>query len=242
MDHINRIIKKAQDDLFPQLEAKIRAELATKDKDWLIEQIIFLTCERHSLHEQNHRFNNLRERINRIRKTDYTTHFFNTFIQHYQHVTREQLESENYLINPSHMGLEIITPNQRTPKGNILLEKARDLLYVCLYGDNTMNIDLERGKEEILTIILPESKSDTFFFLKAVTEIDVKGTWLDPEGISNDEQAKNHKLQVEFSTDEEGLINNAIIVALKLINFLHVNEQILYTYLEKIDRSSLVSN
>jgi hypothetical protein len=43
MDTIHSIIKKAQDDLFPELEAKIRSELVKKDKDWLIDQIIYLT-------------------------------------------------------------------------------------------------------------------------------------------------------------------------------------------------------
>lgn len=239
MDNINSIIKKAQDDLFPQLEAKIRTELEKKDKDWLIDQIIFLTCEKHSLHEQKHNLDDLKKRLARIRTANYNLQNLNNFVEQYQNITREELEQNNFLLNPPHMGLDIIAPHQRSSTGKLLLEKARDILYTCLYGDETINIHLARIKEEILTIMLPASKSDTLFFLKAVTEVEAKGTWLDPEGVSNDQQAPNHKLQIEFRNDKDGIIGLTVLVALKLINFLQVNEQILYCYLEKIERSSL---
>ncbi|WP_299104921.1 hypothetical protein [uncultured Tenacibaculum sp.] len=242
MNNINSIIKKAQDDLFPQLEAKIRAELEKKDKDWLIDQIIFLTCEKHSLHEQKHNLDNFKKRLERIHTANYNLQHLDNFIKQYQNTTREVLEKNNLLINPPHMGLDTISSLQRSSNGDLLLEKARDVLYSCLYGDESINIHLTREQEEILTIMLPVSKSDSLFFLKAVTEVEAKGTWLDPEGISNDQQTPNHKLQIEFSNDKNGTIGLAALVALKLINFLHVNEQILYCYLEKLERSSLETN
>ncbi|SEE42794.1 hypothetical protein SAMN04487765_2532 [Tenacibaculum sp. MAR_2010_89] len=239
MDSINNIIKKAQNDIFPELEAKIRLELEKKDKDWLIDQIIFLTCERHSLHEQKSNFENIKKRLTRIKNIGYNSKTLSDFIGKYQKINRSNLEESGLLLNPPKMGLNSIAVQQRSIKGETLLKKVEDMLYVSLYGDITINVDLKRNQKEILTIMLPKSKSDSLSFLKAVTEMNVTGTWNDPDGVSNDDHTNNVELQIEFNNDEEGTIGLAIFTALNLINLLHVNEQILYTRMEKIERSSL---
>lgn len=239
MNNINSIIKKAQDDLFPQLEAKIRAELEKKDKDWLIDQIIYLTCEKHSLHEQQIDLEKMKRRLTRICTKNYNEQRITEFINAYRNIDRTELEKAGFLVNPPHMGLATIESFQRSKKGATLLEEAQDILYATLYGDSTINVHLTRGHEEILTMILPENKSETLSFLKAVTEVNVAGTWKDPEGISNDDHAKNIGLQVEFGDNQNGTIGLAVFVALNLINLLHVNEQILYARMERIERSSL---
>ena len=241
MNNISSIIKKAQDDLFPQLEAKIRAELELKDKDWLIDQIIYLTCERHSLHEQKQTLENIQSRINRIRQKGYNDETITQFIDCYQKVSRADLESTGYLINPPHLGLASIETYQRTEKGESLLEEAQDMLYASLYGDTSINVNLTRGQEELLTMMLPQDKSEKLSFLKAVTQVNALGTWKDPEGVSNDDQTNNIGLQVEFGDNEKGTIGLAVFVALNLINLLQVNEQILYARMEKVERSSLQS-
>lgn len=139
------------------------------------------------------------------------------------------------------MGLAAIEPRQRSTKGEALLEEARDMLYTLLYGDKDINVHITRGKEEILTMVLPQGKSDTLSFLKAVTEMNTTGTWKDPQGISNDDQANNIGLQVEFGDNAKGNAGLAVFVALNLINLLHVNEQIFYARMEKVERSSLQS-
>ena len=241
MNDISSIIKKAQDDLFPQLEAKIRAALELKDKDWLIDQIIYLTCERHSLHEQKQNLEDIQRRINRIRKKGYNNHTITQFIDRYKKVSRAELEAAGYLINPPHLGLATIETRHRTPEGEALLEEAQDMLYATLYGDASISVNLTRGQEELLTMILPQSKSDALSFLKAVTQVNALGTWKDPEGVSNDDQANNIGLQVEFGDNEKGTIGLAVFVVLNLINLLQVNEQILYARMEKVARSSLQS-
>ncbi|EZH74244.1 hypothetical protein ATO12_15370 [Aquimarina atlantica] len=241
MDTISSIIKKAQDDLFPELEKKIRLELQKKDKNWLIDQIIYLTCERHSLHEQKNRLEDMKKRLDRIHKVGYDDRALMNFVDKYRKISREYLEESRFLMQPPHMGLATIEPHQRSKKGEILLEEARDMLYLTLYGDTTINVNLTRGQEEVLTIILPLSKSDSLFFLKAVTEVNADGTWSDPEGVSNDDHTNNVGLQVEFSDHKKGSIGMAIFVALNLINLLHVNEQIFYARMEKVERSSLQS-
>ena len=239
MNTINTIIKKAQDDLFPELESKIRSELEKKDKDWLIDQIIYLTCERHSLHEQKKNLEAMQTRLNRIRKVGYTVADLTEFIKTYKTISREELESKGFLLHPPHLGLAAIESHQRSAHGEALLEKARDLLYVSLYGDSTIEVNIIRDQEDMLTITLPESKADALSFLKAVTETTTSGIWKDPEGVSNDDHACNLGLQVEFGDNTDGTIGLAVLVALKLINLLHVNEQILYARLEKVERSSL---
>ncbi|WP_431166506.1 hypothetical protein [Tenacibaculum halocynthiae] len=239
MDSINNIIKKAQNDIFPELEAKIRLELEKKDKDWLIDQIIFLTCERHSLHEQKSNFENIKKRLIRIKSIGYDSKTLSDFIGEYQKINRSKLEESGLLLNPPKMGLNSIAVQQRSIKGETLLKKVEDMLYVSLYGDITINVDLKRNQKEMLTIMLPKSKSDSLSFLKAVSEMNVTGTWNDPDGVSNDDHTNNVELQIEFNNDEEGTIGLAIFTALNLINLLHVNEQILYTRMEKIERSSL---
>ncbi len=239
MDNISSIIKKAQNDLFPELEAKIRTELEKKDKDWLIDQIIYLTCERHSLHEQKESLDDMRKRLIRIGKTAYDDQSLVDFIDQYKKMNREELETARFLLNPPHTGLGSIESHQRSKTGEALLEKARDVLYLALYGDKTINVNITRGQEEILTMILPLSKSDSLFFLKSATEVNATGTWKDPEGVSNDDHAQNIGLQVEFGDNKKGTIGIAVFVALHLINLLHVNEQILYARMEKVERSSL---
>ncbi|MFY7670793.1 hypothetical protein ACOSP6_06860 [Tenacibaculum sp. MEBiC06402] len=239
MDDISNIIKNAQDELFPELESRISAQLNKKDKDWLIDQIIYLTCERHSLHEQKEKLKILKNRIARITKKGFTDHRINAFIDAYKNTSRSELLETGFLINPPHLGLHKIETFQRSQKGEMLLEEACDILYAVLYGDTAMNIRIPRSREEILTIIIPESKSDIFNFLKAVTETKITGTWNDPEDISNDDHTNNIELQIEFSDTKDGILGTAAFVALQLINLLEINEQILYARLENIERSSL---
>jgi hypothetical protein len=239
MDDINSIIRKAQNDLFPQLEAKIRSELEQKDKDWLIDQIIYLSCERHSLHEQRENLEQMKVRLNRIKGKGINEQRVQGFINQYQNIQREELEESAYLLNPPHKGLAVIEDQQRSPKGESLVEEAKDMLYAILYGDETINVSLNRGQEELLTMMLPQKKAHTLSFLKAVSEVNTSGTWKDPEGISTDDHVRNIGLQVEFGNNADGTLGNAVFVALNLINLLEVNEQIFYARMEKIERSSL---
>ncbi len=241
MRDIYNIIKRAKDDLFPQLEAKIRSELENKDKDWLIDQIIYLTCEKHGLHEQKNNLLKLKARLDRIKNLNYIDKDLIEFIEKYKKTKRQDLELLGYIIDAPHRGLDLIEPSKRSKEGEELLQRSKDLLYVALYGDTSINVKITRNQEEILTLVLPEGKKDTFTFLKAATEIKCNGTWKDPESISNDEHSNNIELQVEFNDNEQGVIGTAILVALNLINLLQINEEILYARLEKVQRSSLQS-
>lgn len=84
---------------------------------------------------------------------------------------RVYLETSGYLLAAPHMGLAAITKQQRSTKGEQLLQTAQDVLYAALYGDATLNITVARVHEEVLTIILPKAKTEAFDFLKAVLKL-----------------------------------------------------------------------
>ncbi len=50
-NNIETIVREINRDLVPEFEKKLRAHLAEQDKDWLIEQIVRLTLDAHSLEE-----------------------------------------------------------------------------------------------------------------------------------------------------------------------------------------------
>jgi hypothetical protein len=181
----------------------------------------------------------MRKQLTRIREKGYNDQTLLDFISLYRKIKREDLETGAFLVHPPAMGLASIESTQRTKKGAALLQEAQDMLYVALYGDETINVHVTRGKEEVLTMMLPEGKSEALFFLKAVTEVNAFGTWKDPEGVSNDDHTSNIGLQGEFGDTEKGTVGMAVFVALNLINLLHVNEQILYARTENVERSSL---
>ncbi|MGY6649597.1 hypothetical protein [Wenyingzhuangia sp. IMCC45574] len=239
MKDINSIFKKAQDDLFPELEAKIRAELETKDKNWLIDQIILLTCERHSLHEQHENLQAAKKFIRSIKERNYTYKYIQNFVTKYKGIKREDLEESNILINAPHMGLDVLESKHLSLQGQTILQETKEILYVLLYDDININTIFTREKEEILIMTIPTEKLDALSFLKATTEIKCEGIWKDPEGISNDEHANNTELHVEFGDYIDQRISEALFVVLNLLNLLLINEQIFYVRTTNVMRSSL---
>jgi hypothetical protein len=84
-------------------------------------------------------------------------------------------------------------------------------------------------------------KSDVLDFMKATTELSAMGTWQDPRGAANDFRADNVVMEIEYGEIEGETIGRGVITALKLINNLEINEEILYGRMEKIEQSTLVS-
>ena len=61
---------------------------------------------------------------------------------------------------------------------------------------------LDRGQQELLTVVVPQHKAEALDFLRASTEMSAVGTWHDPDGVSNDERADNVVLEVQFGEVE----------------------------------------
>ena len=84
-------------------------------------------------------------------------------------------------------------------------------------------------------------KSDVLDFMKATTELSATGTWQDPTGSDSDLRADNVVMEIEFGETEGEAIGQGVITALKLINNLEINEEILYGRMENVAQSTLVS-
>jgi hypothetical protein len=232
----------------PQFEERLRAYLAEHDKEWLIEQIVRLTLDAHSLEDMDRKFvremqsRRRAERAERVRALELDAAKLQAFIGRYKGYDRERLISEHYLLPQAPAkGTEAIPDSARTGSGQELLLHAKDMLFALLFGDESTHTRFERRQSELLTLNLPNSKAGALDFMKASTEYNVAGTWNDPDNVSNDQRADNLVLEVEYGEVEGELIGDGIVLALSLINNLEVNEQILYARMINLEQSTLIS-
>ena len=162
-------------------------------------------------------------------------------MKRFKGLTREALIAGKHLKDPPHKGKEAVDASHRSETGEALLTEAHDVFYALLFCDQGLGVALKRTKRDFLTVTLPSKKASSLErFMLAVTETRVAGTWLDPEGVSDDVEVSNTVLQVEFGDTDDDLVCDALIAVLGLINSLEVNEQILYARIEKIARSTLI--
>jgi hypothetical protein len=248
MANIDSILAQIQHDLTPQLEARLRAELATHDRDWLIEQIIRLSLPRETVAAREAAARRAAEaaarraRLERIRRLALDLPALQAFIAHNRSVDQPALIAAGHLL-PDHppKGTAAITALHRTPGGEDCLTHAKDVLFALLYGDAASGIHFDRCEREILTLTLPRAKAAALAYLQATTELQAHGTWQDPEQVSHDTRADNVLVQVEFGEMQGEWIGNGIVTALGLINNLEINEQILYAHMINVEQSTLIA-
>lgn len=248
MPNIDSVIGQINRELVPQFEEKLRAFLVTQDREWLIEQIIRLAMDAHSLQEmdrrqvQQQRARERTDRIARVRQMALCAETIAGFTEQYGAFDRSRLTEEGYLLeNAPIKGTALIDARHRTPKGDTLLQQAKDLLFCLLFGDDSTSTSLKRIQRELLSFTLPRFKAGALDFMKAATQFSAAGTWQDPESVSNDERADNAIFEVEFGEVEGELVGRGIICAMRLINHLEVNEQILYARMVNVEESTLIT-
>lgn len=248
MPNIEAILRQINRDLVPQFEEKLRAHLAQQDREWLIEQIVRLTLDAHSLEEmdrqhiQEQETKRRQERAERVRQLKLDEGRLAAFVRQYKEYGRERLIEEGLL--SSHTpprGGELISDEFRSKEGNELLHHAKDMLFGFLFGDESTNTYFHRMQRQLLTLTVPRLKSDALDFMKATTELSAQGTWQDPKGAASDMRADNVVLEIEYGELEGGQIGDGVVTALRLINNLEINEEILYGRIESIEQSTLVS-
>jgi hypothetical protein len=242
------------DDITDQLDAeraaafrlRLREKLLDQPKEWLVDQLLSRIGEapranspdesesdRHIAAERTARA----ARIKMMRLDDARLH---AFIERCRPLTRERLERDGYLIAPPVKGATLIDAACRTPNGEALLGEAKDLLEALLFGDAALNVRLARVQRELLTITVARPKVGAIAcLLRAATEIDAEGTWRDPDQISHDDRAPNTLIEVEYGEVASEAVGRGIKLALRLINDLEINEQILYARMENVEESSL---
>ncbi|MEO1086669.1 MAG: hypothetical protein AAFY88_20745, partial [Acidobacteriota bacterium] len=120
----------------------------------------------------------------------------------------------------------------RSAEGEALLQEVHDLFYALLFCSPAQGVRLQ----------VPAAGVSVTASMKRSSRAALPdGTWLDPEGISDDIGARNTLLQVEFGDSSDGLISDGLIVIIRLINFLEINEEILYARIEQLEKSTLVT-
>lgn len=248
MTNIETIIRQINREFVPEFEKKLRAYLAQQDKEWLIEQVVRLSLDAHSLEEMDRKHfqdsENVKraQRLNRVKEMNLTVETLNDFISKYRKITREKLIEDNFLsANAPQKGASLISEEFRSVEGEQLLQYAKDMLFGLLFGDESMNVRFERNQRELLSLNVPSFKSQVMNFMKASTELNALGTWQDPKGAANDMRADNIIIEVEYGEVKDELIGNGIVSALKVINNLEVNEVILYGRMSQIEQSTLAS-
>jgi hypothetical protein len=245
---IETIVRSINRELVPAFEERLRAELAGKDRDWLVDQIVRLTLDAHSLEEIDRRSvveakaRARAERAARVRDLALDRAGLERFVAEHPGVTREGLIAAGHLLaDAPPKGTAAITAAHRSPSGEALLTRAKDVLFALLFGDEAGGTRLDRVQHELLTMALPRFKAGALDFMQASTELAAAGTWQDPESVSNDERADNVLIEVQFGEVEGELVGRGIVVALSLINNLEINEQVLFARMVNVEETTLIA-
>ncbi len=244
---IETIIREVTKDLSPQFEERLRSFLATKDREWLIDQIVRLALDAHSLQDldrkqlEEAKTRDRAERIARLTKMKLDAEVLARFLEQYEAFDRDRLVRDGYLAEDAPVkGTDLIGDEHRTEAGAELLLLAKDTLFGLLFGDETTGTSLDRAQRELLTFTLPRFKAGALDFMKAATEFSAAGTWQDPASVSNDSRADNVILEVEYGEIAEELVGAGIVRCLSLVNNLEVNEQILYARMINVEQTTLI--
>ena len=249
LDDLVATLDAALDETF---EERLRAELALRERSWLVDQLARRVLRERHVHAHEHRrltrhlshvesTAQRHRRLERIERLGLDESALRAILGRYRALDRATLESKGYLISPPHEGEEALGPDHRSAEGERLLEEAHDLFYALLFCEAAQGVHLTRARRDFLTVTLPSKKADSLKrFMLAVTETSAAGTWLDPDGVSDDIDARNTVLQVEFGDTPDTMVCDALIAVLRMINNLEVNEEILYARIEQLEKSTLI--
>jgi hypothetical protein len=245
---IEELVRKINRELSPKFEERLRAELVDKDREWLIDQLVRLTLDAHSLQDLDvaaaveAKARRRAERLARVTQMAVDSQVVRTFVDDYTGITRESAIASGWLMDAAPAkGLAAIEASHRTAAGEGLLTRAKDLLFALLFGDESTGTKLDRVQQELLTLALPRPKAASLDFMRASTELAAAGTWQDPQSVSNDERADNVLLEVQFGETSDEIVGSGIVAALSVINNLEINEQVLYARMINVEQSTLIS-
>ena len=244
---IEALLREVNRGLVPQFEERLRAALAGRDREWLVDQIVRLALDAHSLQVLDRRLavaEQVRaraERAERVAGLALDHDAVKAFIERHAGLDRAGLIDAGHLAaDAPAKGTELLTAKHRSPTGEALLRDAKDVLFGLLFGDAATNTRLDRIQRELLTLTLPRFKAGALDFMRASTEVAAAGTWQDPESVSNDIRADNVIIEVEFGEVPGELVGKGIARCLSLINNLEVNEQVLYARMINVEESTLI--
>jgi hypothetical protein len=245
---IEDLVRAINRELSPQFEERLRQALADKDRDWLLDQLVRLTLDAHSLEDLDRtavveaKTRRRAERVSRVTALALEPQAVQAFTSDYKDMTRDRAIGDGYLLGDAPAkGTALLLAEHRTEAGEDLLLRAKDFLFGLLFGDESTNTRLDRFQQELLTLAIPRSKASALDFMRASTELSAAGTWQDPASVSNDERADNILLEVQFGETASEIVGSAIVAALSVINNLEINEQVLYARMINVEESTLIS-
>jgi hypothetical protein len=244
---IEGVLRGVNRNVVPQFEERLRAALADRDRAWLVDQIVRLALDAHSLQAldrrlaQEGRARARAQRAERVLALAIDAAWLGGYVERHRGLDRTALIAGGALRpDAPAKGTDPIGASHRTPAGEELLVRAKDVLFGLLFGDDSTNTRLDRIQRELLTLTLPRFKAGALDFMRASTEISGAGTWQDPDSVSNDIRADNVILEVEFGEIAGELVGQGIVRCLSLINNLEVNEQVLYARMINVEESTLI--
>ena len=228
MSDFDEVVEAIRRDVAPDYAARLRAALADREKAWLIDELVALIVRRDlgvEVEQTAGKAKGVRVDEDVVRK----------FVATHGEAGRDGLVRSGAPAK----GTTALGPAHRTVSGEAALKGARELLGALLFGDESSGVGLERVQQELLTVVVPRHKADALDFLRASTEMAAVGTWHDPQDVSNDERADNVVLEVQFGEVESELVGTGVLAALRLINELEINEQVLYVRMVNVEETSL---
>ena len=226
MSDLDEIVEGVRRELAPDYAARLRAALRQRDKAWLVDQLVTLIVERDL---------GIAPEVDVADPNVIDEEFIGRFVTAHADAARDRLLKGS----APPKGTALLGAEHRTLEGEAALQRAREMLSALLFGEGSAGVALDRGQQELLTVVLPKHKAQALDFLRASTEMSAVGTWHDPDGVSNDERANNVVLEVQFGEVESEAVGTGILAALRLINELEINEQVLYVRMVNVEETSL---
>jgi hypothetical protein len=248
---IETVVRDINRELSQHFEKRLRAALVDQDREWLVDQIVRLMLEERGFTEAR-RFDETvakvaasrqerANRVDRIRSLGLNRRAVERFASEHGDITRESLIADGFVLpGAPAKGTSSLTLRDRSASGEALLQQAKDVVFALLFGDESTGTVLRRNQQELLTLVLPRAKAEALDFMQASTKLAATGTWQDPSNVSNDDQIDNVLIEVQYGDIAEESVGDAIIAALKLINNLEINEQVLYANMINIEQGSLI--
>jgi len=226
LSELDEIVEAVRREIAPDHAARLRAALRQQDKAWLVDEVVRLIVERDL---------GVAPQVDVADPKVVDEEFIGRFVADHAAAARDGLVRSTAPAK----GTALLGAEHRTAEGEAALQRAREVLSALLFGDESAGVVLDRGQQELLTVVLPRHKADALDFLRASTEMAAEGTWHDPQNVSNDEHADNAVLEVQFGEVESEAVGTGILAALRLINELEINEQVLYVRMVNVEETSL---
>ncbi len=243
MQTLDDFVTEISEDCAEEYRRRLRARLMQQPREWLVDQLLEHVADdpRPDRPAQPALPANDDARAHRIRAMRIDERCLASTFDRWQPLNRDVLEAKGYVIAPPPKGTALIEADHRTRKGNGLLREAKDLLCALLFGDADAGVRLDRVHRELVTITVPHAKmAPLASLLSAATVMDAEGTWRDPEHVADDDRSRNIVAQVEYGEVASEAVGRGIKLALRVINDLEINEQVLYARMENVEESTLV--